>query len=66
MIRPASGRISPIRCLRKTDLPPPLRPMMIVIEPFGDLEVDAAQDRLAPKDFVRPSTLDHGSTEPRK
>src|SRR5216117_2209841 len=33
--RPPSGRRRPIRCLRRTVLPPPLRPMMTVIEPVA-------------------------------
>src|SRR5216117_2539937 len=33
--RPPSGRRRPIRCLRRTVLHPPLRPMMTVIEPVA-------------------------------
>src|ERR1700694_2326634 len=56
-MRPASGRTSPSRGRRKTDLPPPLRPMMIVIEPSGTSRSTPRSTAWRPNDLVRPSTL---------
>src|SRR5262245_21303678 len=67
--RPASGRTRPSRWRRKTDLPPPLRPMMTVIEPSGTSRSTPRSTRCLPNDLVRPSTLitegsgEHGAQE---
>src|SRR5438128_1534865 len=50
-----------MRCLRKTDLPPPLRPMMTVIEPVGISRSSPRSTGCAPKLFRRPSILITGS-----
>jgi hypothetical protein len=43
--------------LRKTDLPPPLRPMTIVIVPVATSSDSSRSTFWRPKDFVTPSTL---------
>src|SRR5437588_12992995 len=50
-----------MRCLRKTDLPPPLRPMITVIEPVGISRSSPRSTGCAPKLFRRPSILITGS-----
>src|SRR5439155_2332628 len=54
---PESGRSSPRRCLRKTDLPPPLRPMITVMERSGMSRSMPRRTGWAPNDFVSPRTL---------
>src|SRR5215813_4387614 len=54
---PLSGRSSPSRCLRKTDLPPPLRPMITVMEPSGTSRSTPRRTSWPPNDFVSPRTL---------
>src|SRR5881396_1534829 len=56
-MRPASGRTSPSRWRRKTDLPPPLRPMMTVIEPSGTSRSTPRSTGCRPNDLVTPSIL---------
>src|SRR5262245_25327491 len=55
--RPPSGRRSPRRCLRSTDLPPPLRPMTMVTEPSGTSRSTPLRTRWVPKALVRASIL---------
>src|SRR5882724_12539561 len=50
-----------MRCLRKTDLPPPLRPMTTVIEPVGISRSMPRSTGCRPKRLVNPSTLITGS-----
>src|SRR2546425_2554176 len=54
---PLSGRSRPRRCLRNTDLPPPLRPMITVMEPSGTSRSTPRRTGWPPNDFVRPRTL---------
>src|SRR4029453_18200038 len=56
-MRPLSGRSRPMRCFRKTDLPPPLRPMMTVIEPSGTSRSTPFSTVCRPNDFRSPLTL---------
>src|SRR5919108_1696169 len=56
-MRPPSGRTSPMRWRRNTDLPPPLRPMMIVMEPVGTSRSRPRSTSLRPNDLRSPSTL---------
>src|SRR5438067_6695584 len=46
-----------MRCLRKTDLPPPLRPMITVIEPVGISRSRPRKTGCEPKRLVRFSTF---------
>src|SRR5262245_12977583 len=55
--RPPSGRRSPRRCLRSTDLPPPLRPMTMVMEPSGTSRFTPLSTGCSPKALVRASIL---------
>src|SRR2546427_6197617 len=54
-----------MRCLRKTDLPPPLRPMTTVIEPVGISRSMPRSTGCRPKRLVNPSTLITGSPRVR-
>src|SRR5437879_10466260 len=54
-----------MRCLRKTDLPPPLRPMTTVIEPVGISRSMPRSTGCRPKRLVNPSTLITGSPRRR-
>src|SRR6059036_659842 len=58
---PLSGRSKPSRCLRKTDLPPPLRLMITVMEPSGTSRSRPRRTAWPPNDFVSPRTLITGS-----
>src|SRR2546425_10707947 len=58
---PLSGRSRPSRCLRKTDLPPPLRPMITVMEPSGTSRSTPRRTGWPANDFVSPRTLITGS-----
>src|SRR3989441_10717828 len=58
---PLSGRSRPRRCLRKTDLPPPLRPMITVMEPSGTSRSTPRRTGWPANDFVSPRTLITGS-----
>src|SRR6266568_2840649 len=51
---PASGRMRPRRCLRSTDLPPPLRPMTIMISPVATSRSTPLSTSWRPKDLRRP------------
>src|SRR2546427_9595398 len=54
-----------MRCLRKTDLPPPLRPMTTVIELVGISRSMPRSTGCRPKRLVNPSTLITGSPRRR-
>src|SRR5213594_499084 len=54
-----------MRCLRSTDFPPPLRPMMTVMEPVGTSRESARSTCWRPKDFVSASTLIMRNRGPR-
>src|SRR3989442_14303365 len=58
---PLSGRSRPRRCLRNTDLPPPLRPMITVMEPSGTSRSTPRRTGWPANDFVSPRTLITGS-----
>jgi hypothetical protein len=50
---PLSGRSSPIKCRRNTDLPVPEGPSTTVTLPLGMSKVMSSSTVRAPKDFVR-------------
>src|SRR3954447_18846387 len=54
---PLSGLSSPMRALRKTDLPVPDGPSITQISPAGTVRVTSPQMSCLPKDLVRSSTL---------
>src|SRR5699024_1935885 len=56
MILPCSGRSSPIRDFRKTDLPVPDGPRRALTSPSGRVNVTSSQISCEPKDLVSPST----------
>src|ERR1700737_2143742 len=55
-IEPRSGRSSPIRDFRNTDLPVPEGPSRTLTSPSGTSSVTSSQIRWGPKDLVNPST----------
>src|SRR5439155_24583904 len=59
--RPLSGGCRRTRCLRKTDLPPPLRPIITVMEPSGTSRSTQRRTGWRANDFVSPRTLITGS-----
>ena len=63
-IDPASGRSRPMRCLRRTDLPPPLRPMMTMISPVATSRSTPAQHRLVAERLAQLLHADHGRATP--
>src|SRR2546426_2907651 len=58
---PLSGRSRPRRCWRKRHLPPPLRPMITVMEPSGTSRSTPRRTGWPANDFVSPRTLITGS-----
>ncbi len=56
---PASGLSSPMRCLSKTLLPPPLRPMMTTDSPVLNAKVHAIEDDLSAEAFLQVANFDH-------
>src|SRR3954469_12205108 len=54
---PRSGRNSPTRCLRNTDLPVPDGPRSTEISPLGRVRETFSQMTCRPKDLLSPSTL---------
>ena len=64
---PLSGLSSPMRVLRKTDLPVPEGPSITQISPAGIVRVTSPQIRSLPNFFVRLLDLDlhtHGLPSP--
>src|SRR5512145_3453577 len=55
-----------MRCLSRTDLPPPLRPMMTVMEPVGTSRDTPRSTGWRPKDFVSASTWITGLSRSRQ
>src|SRR5712692_8924645 len=64
---PASGRMRRRRCLRSTDLPPPLRPMTVMISPVATSRSTPLSTAWRPKDLRRPwiRIMSEGSREHR-
>src|SRR2546426_9188461 len=56
-----SGGSRRSRCWRKPDLPPPLRPMITVMEPSGTSRSTPRRTGWPANDFVSPRTLITGS-----
>src|SRR5437868_13146006 len=63
-ISPASGSISPTRCLSKTLLPPPLRPMMARVSPVRTSRSTPRKISCCPIFFVNERTLIIGDELP--
>ena len=60
---PESGFSRPMRCLSKTLLPPPLRPMMTTDSPFSMLKIDAIEDRVRAEALFQVAHLDHNGVQ---